>query len=368
MKRFWGFVIKEFYHIFRDFRTIIVLFGIPIAQILIFGYVISNEIRDVKIAILDQSRDVETEKIINKILSSGYFILDGYLSSTNEIEGVFKRGNVKEVVIFEPGFAEKLGKEHRANIKLIADASDANTANLVVNYTSGVIIDYVNAENIGQPVPMQVVPEVRMMYNQSLKGAYMFVPGIIAMILMLISAMMTSISITREKELGTMEVLLVTPLKPLQIILGKVTPYVVLSFANAVVIIVLGYLVFDVPVVGSLALLMAFNILFILLALSIGILISTVSNSQQVAMFMSAFALMLPTILLSGFIFPIENMPKILQWLSAIMPPRWFIDGIRGIMLKGTGLSYIWKDVAILSAMTLFFILLSVRKFKVRLE
>ena len=196
----------------------------------------------------------------------------------------------------------------------------------------------------------------------------MFVPGIIAMILMLISAMMTSISITREKELGTMEVLLVTPLKPIQIILGKVTPYMVLSFADAVVIIIMGYYIFDVPVLGSLALLLGLNILFIFLALSLGILISTISDSQQVAMFMSAFGLMLPTILLSGFIFPIENMPKVLQWLSVLMPPRWFITAIRSVMLKGTGLAYIWKEVAILIGMTLFFILLSVRKFRVRLE
>ena len=368
MKRFWGFVVKEFYHIFRDYRTIVVLFGIPIAQILIFGYVISNEIRDVKIAILDQSKDVETRKIIHKILSSGYFILDQNLSSPEEIEKVFREGNVKEVIVFEPGFAKKLGKENSAKIQLIADASDANTANLVVNYTSGIIADYLNEINSGSKVPIQIIPEVRMMYNQSLKGAYMFVPGIIAMILMLISAMMTSISITREKELGTMEVLLVTPLKPIQIILGKVTPYMVLSFALAVVIIMMGYYIFDVPVLGSLALLLCLNILFIFLALSLGILISTVSDSQQVAMFMSAFALMLPTILLSGFIFPIENMPKILQWLSVLMPPRWFITAIRSVMLKGTGLAYIWKEVAILIGMTLFFILVSVRKFRVRLE
>jgi len=368
MKRFWGFVVKEFFHIFRDFRTIIVLFGIPIAQILIFGYVISNEIRDVKIAILDQSKDIETTKITHKILSSGYFILDKNLSSPEEIKTIFKEGNVKEVVVFEPDFAKKLGKENNAKIQLIADASDANTANLVVNYTSGVIADYMNEINAGADVPLRIIPEVRMMYNQSLKGAYMFVPGIIAMILMLISAMMTSISITREKEFGTMEVLLVTPLKPIQIILGKVTPYVLLSFANALIIIVLGYYVFDVPILGSLALLLGLNILFIFLALSLGILISTVSDSQQVAMFMSAFALMLPTILLSGFIFPIENMPKVLQWLSAIMPPRWFISAIRSVMLKGTGLAYIWREVLILCAMTLFFILLSVKKFRVRLE
>jgi ABC-2 type transport system permease protein len=368
MKRFWGFVIKEFYHIFRDFRTVIVLFGIPIAQIFIFGYVISNEIRDVKIAILDQSKDIETRKITNKLLSSGYFILSHYLNTHDEIKPAFEEGKIKEIIIFEPGFAEKIGKEGKATIQLLADASDANTANLVVNYTSGIIWDYVQETNRLTKLSFQINTETRMMFNQSLKGSYMFIPGIIALIMMLISAMMTSISITREKELGTMEVLLVTPLKPLQIILGKVTPYIGLSFINAVIIIIVGYFVFDVPVVGSLILLMAFNILYILLALSVGILISTVSNSQQMAMFLSAFALMLPTILLSGFIFPIENMPSILQWLSAIMPPRWFISGIRDIMLKGTGLVFIWHEVLILTGMTMFFMMLSVRKFKIRLE
>ena len=196
----------------------------------------------------------------------------------------------------------------------------------------------------------------------------MFVPGTIALVLMLVSAMMTSISIAREKEMGNMEVLLVSPLKPIQIIFGKVMPYMVLSFVNAVIIIILGHVVFGLPVNGSLALLLGVNILFILLALSVGILISTVSNSQLVAMFVSAFALMMPTILLSGFIFPIENMPEVLQWLSWIMPPRWFISAIRDIMFKGAGLLYIWKEVSILIAMTVFFIAMSVRKFSVRLE
>lgn len=196
----------------------------------------------------------------------------------------------------------------------------------------------------------------------------MFVPGTMALILMLISAMMTSISIAREKEMGTMEVLLVSPLKPLQIILGKVTPYVALSFINAVTIIILGNTVFDVPVKGSLLLLMGESLLFILLALSLGILISTVSKTQQVAMFISLFALMLPTILLSGFIFPIESMPEVLQWISAIMPPRWFIVIIKNIMLKGAGLAFVWKETLILIAMITFFIIMSVKKFKIRLE
>lgn len=368
MKRFWGFVIKEFYHIFRDVRTLVVLFGIPIAMIMIFGYVITNEIKDAKIAVLDQSKDEVTQNIISKIISSGYFILEQELSSVSEIEEVFRKGDIKEVIVFEPDFAGRLVRDGSAGIQLIADASDANTANLVVNYTSGIIYDYVRSLSLVKGIDYTITPQVRMFYNEELLGVYMFIPGIMALILMLVSAMMTSISIVREKEMGNMEVLLVTPLKPVQIIFGKVTPYVVLSFLNALVIIFLGFLVFRMPVLGSLGLLLGVCVLFILLALSLGILISTVSSSQTIAMFISAFALMLPTILLSGFIFPIENMPAILQWLSYIMPPRWFIAAIRAIMLKSAGIGYIWKEVVILAGMTLFFIILSIRKFNVRLE
>jgi ABC-2 type transport system permease protein len=207
-----------------------------------------------------------------------------------------------------------------------------------------------------------------MFYNPEMKGVYMFVPGLMALILMLISAMMTSVTITREKEFGTMELLLASPLKPREIILGKVTPYIVLSFGNAVTILLLGYVVFGVPVKGSLWLLLLQSMLYISLALSLGVLISTVSRTQQVAMLLSMLGLMLPTILLSGFIFPIDNMPAILQGLSAIMPARWYIIIVKNIMLKGTGMGFIWKETLILLGMTVFFILAAVRRFKVRLE
>jgi len=196
----------------------------------------------------------------------------------------------------------------------------------------------------------------------------MFVPGIMAMILILISAMMTSIYIAREKEFGTMEVLLVSPLKPVQIILGKVTPYIALSFVITIIILLLGYLVFGVPITGSILFLLAVNILYIILSLSIGIFISTLAKTQQMAMFMSMLSLMLPTLLLSGFIFPIENMPLVLQWLSALLPPRWFIVIIKNVMLKGTGLLYNWKEILFLIGMILFFLVFSIRMFKIRLE
>ncbi|HNY07011.1 MAG TPA: ABC transporter permease [Bacteroidales bacterium] len=363
-----GFIIKEFYHIFRDFRTLIILFGIPVVQLMLFGFVVTNEIKDAKIAIYDQSKDQVTQKITQKLLSSGYFLLDKNIKNYSEIESCFKEGNIKEVIVFESDFARKLEKEGKANVQLIADASDPNTANLLVNYTRAIINNYVAEMAPQAKIPLQIIPQVRMQYNPNLKGVFMFVPGIMAMLLMLISAMLTSISITREKELGTMEILLVSPLRPIQIIVGKVLPYVLLSFVNAVIILLIGNFIFEVPIQGSIILLLAESVLFIMVALSLGILISTLTNSQQVAMMISLVALMLPTILLSGFIFPIENMPVILQALCQFMPPKWFITIIKSIMLKGVGLSYIWKETLVMVIMMSVFILLSVRKFKVRLE
>jgi ABC-2 type transport system permease protein len=368
MKRFKGFVIKEFYHIFRDVRTMAILFGIPIVQLLLFGFVITNEIKDAKIAILDQSKDNITQKLSQKLLSSGYFLLEKNLNNYNEIDQSFKEGNIKLVIVFEKDFAKHLEKEGKANMQIISDASEPNTANILVNYTIAITNDFLKEINPNAKVPLQIIPEVRMLYNPDLKGVFMFVPGIMAMLLMLISAMMTSISITREKELGTMEVLLVSPLKPIQIIVGKVVPYVLLSFINAIVILILGKFVFEVPINGSLVLLLAESILYILTALSLGIMISTIAKTQQTAMIVSMMALMLPSILLSGFIFPIENMPIILQYVCQIMPPKWFIIIIKNIMLKGVGFAYVWKETLVLFGMMLFFIMVSVKKFKIRLE
>lgn len=368
MRKFIGFVYKELLHIFRDYRTLSILFGIPVMQILIFGFVVTNEIKDVRIAILDHSRDDVTLEITEKILSSGYFRLSEYIHSPNQIGEVFKRGAIKEVIIFESAFAEKLERTGKANIQLIADASDANTGMLIVNYTQGVIRDYQKKLSRGTTLPIDIITETRMQFNPALNGVYMFVPGTMALILILISALMTSVSIAREKEFGTMETLLVSPLKPYQIIAGKVTPYIFLSFINAVIIVLLGQFVFGVPVLGSYVLLMLITILYIILALSLGIFVSTVSNNQQTAMMISLFALLLPTLLLSGFIFPTENMPLILQWLSEIVPTKWFIITLKHIMLKGSGFEFVWVQVLKMVVMTLFFITLGTLRLKPRLE
>ncbi len=368
MNRFFGFVKKEFQHIFRDVRTLVILFGLPVVMIILFGYVVTTEIKDVKVGIWDRSKDDATTQAIQKIFSSGYFVPAGYLEQEEEIGALFRSGKAKVVVIFEAGFEKKLRGEKRAAIKLVTDASDANSAQLAQTYLQGVLVGHFRSMNQDIRIPWQVHLKSRMFYNPELKGVYMFVPGLMALILMLISALMTSVTITREKEFGTMELLLASPLKPREIILGKVAPYVLLSFINAGTIILLGFLVFDVPVVGSIWLLLLECMLYITLALSLGVLISTSARTQQIAMVMSLLGLMLPTILLSGFIFPIDNMPVALQWLSALMPARWFVVIVKTIMLKGAGLAFIWKETLILLGMTLFFILAAVRRFNIRLE
>lgn len=368
MKRFIGFVRKEFYHIFRDRRSLFILFGMPIAQILLFGFAITNEINNVDIAILDHAKDATTEEIINKIAASEYFTIRQMVTREAEIASVFKKGQVKAVLNFEKDFSSNLIKEHKARVQIITDATDPNTANTISNYVNAILQKYEKELNKDITIVYQIVPETRMLYNPELKSVYMFVPGVMTIILMLVSAMMTSISITREKELGTMEILLVSPLKPLQVIIGKVFPYIFLSIINAIVIVVLSIFIFNMPVQGSLILLGLESVLFIISSLALGILISTISASQQTAMMISLMGLMLPVILLSGFIFPISSMPMALQVISNIIPAKWFIIILKGIMLKGVGIQFIWKETLILLGMTVFFIALSVKKYKIRLE
>ena len=368
MKRFIGFIKKEFYHIFRDKRSLFILFGMPIAQILLFGFAITNEINNVDIAILDHSKDATTKEIINKIAASKYFSINQFIEKESDIETVFKKGKVKAVLNFDKDFSKSLVKENNASIQVITDATDPNTANTITNYVNAILQSHLKEQNKSLSQVYQIVPQTHMVFNPELKSVYMFVPGVMTIILMLVSAMMTSISITKEKELGTMEILLVSPLKPIQVIVGKVFPYIFLSIINAIVIIVLSIFIFKMPVQGSLFLLGMESVLFIITALSLGILISTISATQQTAMMISLMGLMLPVILLSGFIFPITSMPLPLQVISNIIPAKWFIIIIKAIMLKGVGLQFVWKETLILIGMTVFFIGLSVKKYKIRLE
>ncbi|WP_264563759.1 ABC transporter permease [Flavobacterium sp. N3904] len=368
MKRFIGFVTKEFYHIFRDKRTMFILFGMPMVQIMLFGFAITNEINNVNIAIFDQSKDAETLQIINKISASKYFKIQDQITHEAQIESVFRTGKIKAVLVFEKDFIQNLQNKKIAKVQVITDATDPNMANTITNYINAILQNYSQELNKNIKPIYQIQMQTQLYYNPELKSVFTFVPGVMTVILMLVSAMMTSISITREKEMGTMEVLLVSPIKPFQVVIGKVFPYIFLSIINATIILLLGFFVFKMPIEGSLLLLALESILFIITALSLGILISTIAQSQQTAMMFSLAGLMLPVIILSGFIFPISSMPLPLQIMSNIIPAKWFIIIIKAIMLKGATIHTIWKETLILVGMTVFFIAISIKKYKIRLE
>ena len=369
MKRFMAFVRKEFIHIFRDYRTLIIVFGLPVAQILIFGYAVRTDLKNAGIAVLDNARDNVSGDLIHKLEASDFFTVRNHLDTYDEIDATFRQGRIKAVIVFPADMAETLTREGHAGVSIIADASEPNTASLVTGYTTGILSDYSSTltKDITSGMPV-INPEVRMYFNPNLESHFMFVPGVITLILIMVSALMTSVSIVREKEFGTMEVLFVSPLKPWQIIVGKVAPYFFLSLVNVIVILLMAWFVFDLPVRGSIALLIAECMLYILMGLSFGILISTVVDKMENAIIITFMVLLLPGLLLSGFIFPIENMPKVYDYFSMIMPPRWFMEIIRPIMIKGAGFSFVWKETLVLAGMTLFLIVLSAKKFRVRLE
>lgn len=365
MKQLVVFIKKEFKHIFRDGRTLLILFGMPIAQVFLFGYAITNEVKDATITVWDQSNDVMSKKLVSKVLATDYFKLAGVSESYDDISNGFRTGEHMIALVIPPKFAERFN-DREAKIQLLLDASDPNMANILSNYASGIIGAFMQQE-LHYNAPNQIISEVRMTYNPELKGVFLFVPGVITVILMIVSTLLTSIALTREKELGTMEILLVSPLKPGIIVIGKVLPYLLLSFFNAMIILILGFTVFEMPMVGNFALLIFEVILFIIAALSIGIFVSTKTSSQQVAMMISLFALMLPTILLSGFIFPIDSMPWPLQVLSNIMPAKFFIIIVKGIMLQGVGLEVLWKETLIILGFVILFTMASIKSFKIRL-
>ncbi|MBK7500281.1 MAG: ABC transporter permease [Ignavibacteriales bacterium] len=367
MKQLITFIKKEFHHILRDTRSMLVLIGLPIVQLLIFGFAITTEVRNANIAVLDNSKDEVTQGIITKIESSQYFDIDRSITSNDQIEKAFKSGKIKLAVIFQPNFQNELSHSNKAQLQIIADATDPNQATTLTNYLSSIVRDYQNELNRQNKLPYTINTETRMLYNPQLKGAYTSVPGVMGMILLLISAMMTSIAIVREKELGTMEILLVSPMKPWLVVISKVIPYFIISLINVATILILSVFVLGLPIEGSLFLLIASTVIYIFCALSLGILISTVTETQQAAMLISLLGLMLPVVMLSGYAFPIANMPTILQILSNLVPAKWYIIIIKNVMIKGIGIEQIWKELLILLAMTGTFLIISIKRFKIRL-
>ena len=368
MKQLIVFIKKEFLQVFRDKQTLLMLFGLPIAQIVLFGFALSSEVKDSKIVVADYSKDAVTTQIIAKIAGSKYFDIEQSLESADQLQTEFKKGTIKMAVIFPANFGSDLLHTNKATIQVIADASDPNQATTITNYITQIISDYNTQTDLATGQPLQIVPEVQMLYNPELKGAPNFVPGVMALVLMLVCTMMTSVAIVKEKELGTMEILLVSPFKPLYIIIAKLTPNLLISIVNLFIILILSSLFLDLQVKGSVLLLTFCSVLFIMTSLSIGLLISINAQTQQSAMMASLMGMMLPTLLLTGFLFPIENMPIVLQWMANLVPSRWYFIIVKKVMLKGLGIGSIWKETLIITGMCVLLFAISLKRFKIRLQ
>lgn len=378
MKALFGLLRKEVYHILRDRRTLVVIVALPVLQVIIFGYAIRTDVDHVRLAIVDPAPDSVTLAMRARFGAAGVFETVAVVPRIEQLEELFRRGTAQGAVVFEAGFAERLARGLPAGLLIIADATEPNTGSIVAAYANAVVQGY---EQEGEAAPrtprlaplqsrgaVRIVPSIRMRFNPTRDSSNLFVPGLMAFVLTIISSLMTAISLTREKETGTMEALLVSPLRPWQIILGKVAPYLVVGFVSVVGVILEARLVFHVPLRGSLPLLLAEGLLFILVSLSLGILISARTSSQRVAMLGALVGTMLPTMLLSGFIFPLESMPWPLRAISVVVPARWFVLVARSIMLKGVGLSYLWRPSLALLAMAVLLLAASTRAFHERLD
>lgn len=368
MKTFLSFVRKEFYHIFRDTRTMMILLAMPVILIVLFGFAITTEVKNIRVMVVDLSHDDITRQITERYRNNSYFDLVATSQHMDDVERVFNSSNADIAVVFGSNFAENLLHTGEASVQLLVDGSEPNQASTRTGYAQQVLMQYAQEMMAQRGVKpgYQINVNTRMLYNPQLKGEYNFVPGIIGMILMLVCAMMTSVAIVREKESGTMEVLLASPLKPITIILAKLVPYFLVSIVDLGIILVLSKYLLHMPFAGSLPAFLGVSLLYILVALSLGLLISTLANSQLVAMLISLL-LVIPVIYFSGMAFPIESMPEVFQRVSAIMPARWYVSATRKLMVQGTEVKYVAQETLILVEMAAVLITVSLASFKKRL-
>jgi len=364
MSRIIPIIRKEFIHIRRDFRTLLIIFFMPVFMLLMYGYAINLEIQNIDLAVLDHSGSPASRELVATFQGSKFFTVKYFAGNESEIESLFQRREAKAALIIPPDFSRTINGPLPTAVQVLIDAGDSNTAQLIQNYINFVVQIY-NAGR-GVTAPFEVSTSIR--YNPTLKSAYFFVPGLVALILMMISALLTSLTIAREKETGTMEQILVSPVRPFEIIIGKVVPYLFLAFADGILILLIAHFWFNVPITGHLALILLACFLYVGVALSFGLLISTRARTQQVAMMGAISLTMLPTIILSGFIFPIANMPKVLQFVTYLIPARYFLLVIRGVMLKGNTVEEIGLLLLVLAGMGIFFLIFSSKRFKMTLE
>lgn len=356
-----GLIRKELFHIRRDRRTFAVILLMPVVQVLLFGYAIRTDVRHVRLAIVDPNPGPASRELAARFEGGGLFDIVDVSSHTAHLDRLFASGDAQQAVIFDGRFNEDLGRGRPAGVLIVTDASEPNTGTAMQSYARAVIAGHAAG-------PSPITTTTRLLYNPTGESSNLFVPGLMALVLTLVSTLMTAISLAREKETGTIEALLVSPLRPWQVIVGKVTPYLAVGFLSAVGVLIVARLVFDVPLKGSVALLLGEGLLFVLVSLALGVLISSRTASQRVAMLGVLAGTLLPTTMLSGFLFPIESMPLVLRIVAQIIPATWFVEISRGIMLKGVGLDVLWQETLILAAMAAVLLAASARSFRARLD
>ena len=365
-KTLLSIIQKEFRHIVRDKQTLTILFLMPVLMLFLYGYAITLEMKNIKTVIVDLSKTPQSRSFVDNMLANEFFIIVDKDVRYKDFESVFQTRSAQCIVVIPDNFSETLAQEPQTKVQLLIDASDPNAANFINNYLNIISAQFNLEQN--KNFVQKISLEPRLLYNPDMKSAYFFVPGLIAVIALLICALLTSIAIVREKENGTMEQILVSPVKALHIIIGKVIPYMVIGYLMALLILVIGYFWFEVPIYGSFLLLNLMLLLYVLTGLSFGLLISTKTNSQQIALMITLVSTILPSFMLSGFIFPIASMPDILQYISNIVPATHFLIIIRSIMLKGVGLAELVMPIGALILIALVLLMISMRKFRTHLE
>lgn len=364
MNQFISFVIKETKHIVRDRRTMLILFGMPVVMMLIFGFAITTDVRNVKVTVVTAVMNPRIQQVVQRIDASEYFVVTHTVSNTQEAKQLLADHQADMAIVFSNDFVNERYSE-QASVQFLVDYTDPNMAEQRVSYIQQIIMDELRSQ---QTTEQQAIANTKLLYNPQMKSAYNFVPGIMGMLLMLICAMMTSVSIVREKERGTMEVLLVSPVKPLYIMIAKTVPYFVLSIFILISILLISKFILAVPIEGSVITILAVSLLYIVLALALGMLISVVSQTQVVALLISGMLLIMPSTMLSGMIYPIESMPTVIQYISTIVPTRWYVSAIKKVMIMGVGVDMIYEELIIMLGMTLLFLGIALKKFKIRLS
>ncbi|OGF48034.1 MAG: ABC transporter permease [Candidatus Firestonebacteria bacterium RIFOXYC2_FULL_39_67] len=377
MKKIFNLAKKEFIQTFRDKKMLPVIFVAPVIQLILLGYAVTTDVKHIYLAVIDRDNSVESRELVGAALNSGYFDLKQGVEKESEIEEALRSGKADFVLYVPPNYSKNIKMNKKASFQVIADGSDATLTGIGLNYLNEIVqrknkeirdkIMNSRAGLLGKSISFpRVSPEVKIMYNPELKSANYMVPGVMALILTLMTMLLTSMSITKEKENGTLEQLVVSPLKPYEIILGKTLPFVIIGMVDVVLVITGGIVVFNIPILGSVWLLAVCSLIFIMSTLGIGLFISTISRTQQQAM-LTTFMFIFPAMILSGFVFPVTNMPEPAQYLTYLIPLRYFLTIIRGIILKGNGIEILWPEIAALIIFGVVIFTLSSMRFRKKL-